>query len=216
MSGPGRFEALLSYQGPLVHVDHSHRAPAPTAGEGDPARFNLKDWLEGTADKELPRQKEEQRRLDKKDREWKQHYVDYHKAIADANNKKVKNDKDAKEAERKERALSATAGEVRRALEIMPNKRFDVELVDDNEGPMHFSFKIGNEPMNRGYLVISVYPVNAPQEKWTENLGPGLNPHKLWSSKTELTYLFEQALERLFAEATTHGYEPRPWWDFRR
>ena len=62
---------------------------------------------------------------------------------------------------------------------------------------MQFSFKIGNELMNRGYLVISVYPVNAPQEKWTENLGPGLNPHKLWSSKTELTYLFEQALERL-------------------
>ena len=30
MSGPGRFEALLSHQGPLVHVDHSHRAPAPT------------------------------------------------------------------------------------------------------------------------------------------------------------------------------------------
>ena len=28
--GPGRFEALLSHQGPLVHVDHSHRAPAPT------------------------------------------------------------------------------------------------------------------------------------------------------------------------------------------
>ena len=30
MSGPGRFEALLSHQGTLVHVDHSHRAPAPT------------------------------------------------------------------------------------------------------------------------------------------------------------------------------------------
>ena len=30
MSGPGRFEALLAHQGPLVHVDHSHRAPAPT------------------------------------------------------------------------------------------------------------------------------------------------------------------------------------------
>ena len=30
MSGPGRFEALLSHRGPLVHVDHSHRAPAPT------------------------------------------------------------------------------------------------------------------------------------------------------------------------------------------
>ena len=29
-SGPGRFEALLSHQGTLVHVDHSHRAPAPT------------------------------------------------------------------------------------------------------------------------------------------------------------------------------------------
>ena len=28
--GPGRFEALLAHQGPLVHVDHSHRAPAPT------------------------------------------------------------------------------------------------------------------------------------------------------------------------------------------
>jgi len=25
-----RFQALLSHQGPLVHVDHSHRAPAPT------------------------------------------------------------------------------------------------------------------------------------------------------------------------------------------
>ena len=25
-----RFEALLAHQGPLVHVDHSHRAPAPT------------------------------------------------------------------------------------------------------------------------------------------------------------------------------------------
>jgi len=30
MSDSGRFESLLSHQGPLVHVDHSHRAPAPT------------------------------------------------------------------------------------------------------------------------------------------------------------------------------------------
>ena len=30
MSDSGRFEALLSHQGPLLHVDHSHRAPAPT------------------------------------------------------------------------------------------------------------------------------------------------------------------------------------------
>ena len=36
MLGPGRFEALLSHQGPLVHADHSHRAPAPT---GDDCRW---------------------------------------------------------------------------------------------------------------------------------------------------------------------------------
>ena len=28
-----RFRALLSHQGPLVHVDHSHRAPAPTGDD---------------------------------------------------------------------------------------------------------------------------------------------------------------------------------------
>ena len=33
MSDSGRFEALLSHQGPLLHVDHSHRAPAPRTGE---------------------------------------------------------------------------------------------------------------------------------------------------------------------------------------
>ncbi len=33
MSDSGRFEALLSHQGPLVHVDHSHRAPAPRTGK---------------------------------------------------------------------------------------------------------------------------------------------------------------------------------------
>ena len=33
MSDSGRFEALLSHQGPLVHVDHSFRAPAPRTGE---------------------------------------------------------------------------------------------------------------------------------------------------------------------------------------
>ena len=32
-SDPGRFEALLSHQGPLVHVDHFNRAPAPTAND---------------------------------------------------------------------------------------------------------------------------------------------------------------------------------------
>ena len=41
-SGSGRFEALLSHQGPLVHVDHSHRAPAPTAE--DCAWWNLSCW----------------------------------------------------------------------------------------------------------------------------------------------------------------------------
>ena len=28
-----RFRALLAHQGPLVHVDHSHRAPAPTGDD---------------------------------------------------------------------------------------------------------------------------------------------------------------------------------------
>ena len=34
MSDSGRFEALLSHQGPLVHVDHSFRAPAPPVATG--------------------------------------------------------------------------------------------------------------------------------------------------------------------------------------
>lgn len=33
MSDSDRFEALLSHQGPLLHVDHSFRAPAPRTGE---------------------------------------------------------------------------------------------------------------------------------------------------------------------------------------
>lgn len=33
MADPGRFEALLSHQGPLVHVDHSYRAPAVHTGK---------------------------------------------------------------------------------------------------------------------------------------------------------------------------------------
>ena len=33
MADPGRFETLLSHQGPLVHVDHSHRAPAVRTGK---------------------------------------------------------------------------------------------------------------------------------------------------------------------------------------
>ena len=40
--GPGRFEALLSHQGSLVHVDHSHRAPAPTGYWG----IDPRGWLE--------------------------------------------------------------------------------------------------------------------------------------------------------------------------
>ena len=32
-SDPGRFEALLSHQGPLVHVDHFNRAPVRTAND---------------------------------------------------------------------------------------------------------------------------------------------------------------------------------------
>lgn len=45
----GRFRALLSHQGPLVHVDHSHRAPAPTGYWGiDPRGWGIdpRGWEE--------------------------------------------------------------------------------------------------------------------------------------------------------------------------
>ena len=214
-----RFRALLSHQGPLVHVDHSHRAPARTTGERDPeARFNLKDWLEGTADKEIAQQRKYERERERLKRKEEADRIASDRKEADEKRTEVNNDKAATEARRAAHALSATAGEVRGALERMPNERFDVQLNDDNNRTMHFSFEIGKElGVNRGYLVISVHPVDAPKEKWTDKLGPGLDPHKLWSSKTELTDLFEEALERLFEEAKKHGYnkpepEPRPWW----
>ena len=39
-----RFQALLSHQGPLVHVDHSHRAPAPT--DEDYWGIDPRGWIE--------------------------------------------------------------------------------------------------------------------------------------------------------------------------
>jgi len=58
-SGPGRFEALLSHQGPLVHVDHSHRAPAPTAEDCG--------WLDFPCwEREAEKQRELQRRVRKR------------------------------------------------------------------------------------------------------------------------------------------------------
>ena len=48
-----RFEALLAHQGPLVHVDHSHRAPAPTGEDCE--------WWD-LACKERQKNKEEEER----------------------------------------------------------------------------------------------------------------------------------------------------------
>lgn len=61
--GPGRFEALLSHQGPLVHVDHSHRAPAPT-GE-----WCFPPWSADCQERErLRREKEEREAQEEADR----------------------------------------------------------------------------------------------------------------------------------------------------
>jgi len=72
-----RFRALLSHQGPLVHVDHSHRAPAPT-GE-DYWAFDPRGWIENV---ELQR-----------------------------------------------RELNVTAGQVRKTLSKLNNKRFLTEVI---------------------------------------------------------------------------------------